>query len=122
MKGLLLLLGLILLMSVACSEKSYVNKLNYELKIGESVEIYYSTNSCCYYCFAKEQDLKHLTFIEEKTVDSGPENCSGCNFTGAFVFKATSVGFDTIKLKSTIASESCFDASVAPQEYFVRVQ
>lgn len=106
---------------IGCGLISYENQTHYELAIDETVEIYYSTNSCCYYCFAEEQNLRHIEYIEKKTLDSGPTDCDGCNSTSAYIFKAISAGIDTIRLKHTVASVSCEDADVAPEEYIVKV-
>ncbi len=112
----------ICLLFFACSQKTYENKPVYELKIGETVEIFYSTNSCCYYCFAEEQNLKHIEFVEDKTIDSGPKDCAGCNYTAAYVFKAQSVGTDTVKIKHVVASKSCEEAEGPPEEYIIHVK
>ena len=111
-----------LLFISSCYQKTYENQTNYQLKVNETVEIYYSTNSCCYYCFASEQNLNHIEYIEEKTVDSGPKDCAGCNFTAAYVFKAKSPGIDTVKLKHSTANESCTDANIIPEEYIIEVK
>ena len=83
-----LFLILIYLLICGCTEKVYENKPVYEINVDETVEIYYSTNSCCYYCFSEKQNLSHIEFLEEKSIDSGPDDCAGCNFTKAYVFKA----------------------------------
>ncbi|MCC6722442.1 MAG: hypothetical protein IT243_09595 [Bacteroidia bacterium] len=103
-------------------EKSYNNKPVYELKIGETLEIYYTTNSCCYYCFAKEQKLEHIEFVEDKTVDKGPKDCDGCDYTSAFVFKAKTVGTDTVRIKNSVASEQCETSDNPTQKYVVIVK
>lgn len=102
--------------------KKYENKPIYKLKIGETVNIYYSTNSCCYYCFANEQKLMHIEFVEDKMIDKGPEGCDGCNYTAAYIFKAKSAGTDTIKLKSSAASLPCEESEGLAGKYIVIVK
>ena len=101
---------------------SYENQAYYELEVGDLVEIYYSTNSCCYYCFSKQQNLEHLEFIEQKTVDSGPPGCAGCNYTSAYVFMAKSVGVDTIKLDMATGGEECGDRPTPLESYVVEIR
>lgn len=117
-----ILLLLTCLLIVSCSEKTYENQKTYELTVNETVEIYYSTNSCCQYCFAEEQNLNNIEFLEEKILDNGPEGCAGCNYVAAYVFRAISPGTDTIKLKYSVASESCWEADIIPEEYIVIVR
>lgn len=94
----------------ACSEPSPTtaeNKETYEVAVGETFEIYYSTNSCCFYCIYNQSSLQHVEKIDDLTVDSGPDDCDGCNSVSKYVFKATSVGEETIELKNVVASSSC---------------
>ena len=116
---LLICLGLFI---ISCTKKTYENKSSYELKVNETVEIYYSTNSCCYYCFAEEQNLNHLEFVEEKTIDRGPKNCDGCNYIAAYVFRAITPGIDTVKLKHATASEPCRDAEIPAEEFIIVIK
>lgn len=110
------LLGLMLLL--ACKELPK-NKDKYQVKIGEKVDIFYSTNSCCYYCVSNSVDLKHVKFLENNTIDSGPKDCDGCHFTAAFEFVAISAGRDTICLKHQSGSQNCSDSAGLGQETYV---
>ena len=113
---------LICLLIFGCTEKIYENKPVYEINVDETVEIYYSTNSCCYYCFSEEQNLNHIEYLEEKSVDSGPDDCAGCNFTRAYIFKAMSPGIDTVKLSHSVASKPCGESNAPFEEYVVIVK
>lgn len=86
---------------------AYTNTSNYILAVGKTIEIYYTTNSCCYYCISNVDALKHVELVGTKTVDPGPKGCDGCDYTAAFIFKGKSVGTDTIKLNHQIANTSC---------------
>ena len=115
-----LLISCVLLLN--CSLRTYENQPTYELEVNETVEIYYSTNSCCNYCFTESQNLKHIEYLKEITVDSGPRDCAGCNFTAAFVFKAISPGRDTVRLRFSEASRPCEEVEVPTEEFIVVVK
>lgn len=87
----------------ACS--NYENKERYTISVGEKVEIYYFTSSCCTFEVANLESLDNINFLEQKTIDTGPKDCSGCTGTSAFVFKAISPGMDTVKLKHIVISK-----------------
>ena len=103
----------------SCS--SYENQEHYQIYVGETIDIFYSTNSCCYYCVSNLGNLKHVALIEDKTIDNGPENCDGCNSTSAFVFKAVSIGIDTVKLKRVEASTDCEKSDSEPEIYIIEI-
>jgi len=85
--------------------KNYENKERYTISVGEKVEIYYFTNSCCTFEIANIESLDNIQFLEQKSIDTGPNDCSGCESTYAFVFKAIAPGVDTLKLKHVVISE-----------------
>ncbi len=115
-----LIISLITILFHGC--ENYENKDKYVVKVGESVEIYYSSNSCCYYCISNSEELVHVYLKETLTVDTGPEDCAGCNYTYALVFMAESVGVDTIELKSIQASKDCDSSNVIPQKFIIEVR
>ncbi len=102
--------------------KKYVNKDRYIISVGEELDLYYSTNSCCYYCITKEEGLKHITFSGRKTIDEGPNDCVGCNFTAAYTFRGKSVGIDTIELKLLAATMSCEEDEGRSEKYIIEVR
>ena len=116
----ILTLSIIILIFYGCN--SYKNKDRYEIKVGETVEIYYSTNSCCYYCLSNEKDLNHIKLIERITIGNGPEDCAGCNHTSAFVFKAESPGIDTVELKLLRATVNCDSNNVEAEKYVIEIK
>ena len=101
---------------------SYENKDKYEIKVGQTFEIYYSTNSCCYYCIVNESKLKHLKFIKRRTVDKGPKDCDGCNSTEAFVFRGESLGKEVVEIKRLGATMNCDDKEVNTEKYLVEIK
>ena len=112
-------LPLFLLLLSSCA--NYENQDSYQLKVGETVDIYYSTNSCCYYCVVNESELKHLKLIDEKVVKSGPRNTDGGNSTSAFVFQAISSGEEVVKLKKVEAAEDCQEYAGQIEAYQVNI-
>lgn len=110
----------------SCNHKSknidYTNTNEYNIKIGETVEIYYSTNSCCQYCIPDYQQLNHLEYIGEKTVLPMPKGCAGCNETNALMFKANSLGRDTIYGQIVAASRACPDSTKEMSKYIVTIE
>ncbi len=100
---------------------SYENKSIYKIRKGEQVNIYYSTNSCCYYCLFNNSELKHTQLKDKITIDPGPDDCAGCNYIAAFVFEGTSPGTDTIKLKRLGATMNCDSTDVEQERYIIQV-
>jgi hypothetical protein len=111
-----------LLISLLSCKKEYVNQPEYTLKKGETLDIYFSTNSCCEYCVLNRGELEAVTYENEITVEPYPDDCAGCSFTGAFVFKAIAPGTDTILLNVREASADCFELDGEPEMYIVHVQ
>ena len=103
------------------SFKDYSNKQRYTVSVGDEIPIYYSTNSCCYYCLLYEKDLKHIELEERMILDYGPEECEGCNYQAVFRFKAKSIGIDTVKLVSVSANEICDSTTNAIESYIIEV-
>lgn len=91
----------------SCATEDYSNKPSYKIKIGETFDIFYSTNSCCKYCTPK--NLNHLKITNVTTVDVGDANCEGCNYIAKYTFKGISLGKDTIELKLVGGGMSCAD-------------
>ncbi|MDJ1481038.1 hypothetical protein QNI16_11135 [Cytophagaceae bacterium YF14B1] len=117
----------LLLTASGCTSKEvgYTNSSTYQLHVGQTVEIYYSTSSCCYYCIVNEKSLSHVQFINRKAVEEHkkPEDmskmCVGCPSTFAFVFKAIKPGIDTIRLDRPMALESCDSTYSKDQELYI---
>lgn len=101
---------------------SYKNKEKYEIKVGETVEIYSATNSCCFYCHVSKDQYKHLKFIEGKTVDKGNKMAEGNTVTTAWIFKAESIGKDTVVLRHLYAADECDSSDAVPEMYIIEVK
>src|SRR5690554_3894591 len=126
MKKRIFLTLLILSLSLFQSCKStvdYSNKSSYDLKIGEELNLYFTTNSCCFECVTNLSELKHLSLIDEYFIsDDEQKDCEGCNRQKAFKFIANSVGIDTIRINSFTPNEICNDTTSNSEQYIISVQ
>lgn len=94
------LLTTIILLSLLFSCTNYQNKPKYTLKPNETVEVYFTLTGGVNVplCLVNQSNLKHIEYLKIKTVEESPKDCAGgCEFTIAYVFKATSKGTDTLK-------------------------
>jgi hypothetical protein len=101
---------------------SYKNKSYYLVNIGDTIEIYHSTNSCCKYCQPNADKLQHLEYIGSKVVIPSKKDCEGCNYTSALLFVAKSVGFDTIKDAIIPPVSDCNETIEGLTKYIVQVK
>ena len=106
---------------VAPQPDELVNQSKYEVAVGDTVKIYYTTNSCCVYC-SNKHELAKLDFVGENVVKPYPEGCAGCNATSALVFVAKQAGTDTLRGKVRAVSEGCGDLGAEAEEYEVAVK
>jgi hypothetical protein len=105
---------------ISKNKESYKNQELYDIKLDDSCRIYYSTNSCCFYCIYNRNDLDNVTLSNNLVLDEGPKDCNGCNAQYAYVFKGIKTGEDTVQLKSLPASKSCEDSAYVAK-YVIRV-
>ena len=102
--------------------KVFKNKSTYSMNIGDTIEIYHTTNSCCKYCQPNTDKLQHLDFIGSKNVIPSKKGCEGCNWTSAFMFVAKSKGVDTIKDAIIPPMSICKDTIKGLTNYIVRIK
>jgi len=100
----------------------YVNKDKYTISVGEKLDLYYSTNSCCYYCLSNEKALKHISLLGRKTIDTGPKDCEGCNYIAAFTFQGESIGVDTVYLQLLEAPMDCNADEGQIEKYIIEIK
>lgn len=93
---------IITFISHGCS--SYENKKEYNLKVGEKFEIYYTSNSCCGRCWNLEQ-VDNIEIIENRTIHT--TETPGATSKYAKVFRTVKAGIDTIKTSQYAMSDSC---------------
>ncbi len=100
----------------------YKNKPKYFINIGDTIEIYHSTNSCCKYCQPNADELQHLELIGSKIVIPSIKDCDGCNYTSALMFVAKSSGIDTIKDVIIPPLSECNESLANLNKYTVRIK
>ena len=86
--------------------EKFENKKEYNIKLGETFKIYYSTNSCCGYC-NNSQNLKNVSIIESIVVKEEKKGCEGCSTESAYIFKGLNRGRDTIRLYEISPMSNC---------------
>lgn len=103
-------------------ESNFINQNIYDIQVGDTLKIYYSTNSCCEYCIANRSKLRNISLIDDILVQSANKNCAGCNSVHALLFLAENKGMDTICGKIITASQSCLDSLECMDEFIVNVK
>lgn len=88
-------------------QKLQLNKKNYSIRIGEKVKIYYSTNSCCPFCFPRLDQLTSVRYIGNKMEINPCEECDGNNVLSSINFMGMKKGVDTIFTKIITPHENC---------------
>lgn len=114
--------GCILKTKLIADEKKYLNQLRYNLTIGDTLRIYYSTNSCCDYCITNSESICNLKYEGKEVISYYPENCEGCDRQMAVLFVAKTTGTDTIRGKRIAASQDCSDSVPSPDFYIVEIK
>ncbi|MEN9445423.1 MAG: hypothetical protein RIS47_2314 [Bacteroidota bacterium] len=123
---LYLLVSCALLSNIMCTSrqkqyKTYENPAVLRASIGDTVRIYYATNSCCRYCLLNASALRHTQYIDNVLVENSEDGCVGCNATYAFWFLATEVGTDTIYCNIATASAPCNDTLSQADRFIIEV-
>lgn len=113
-------ISIFLLFLILTFDKYPKNKKVYNLKIGEELLLYGTTNSCCCYTLCNPSDLKHLQHLGDKIVKTYGE-CAGCNYTEAEKFKALSAGKDTIIFAITAACADCDQNELGNEKYIINI-
>lgn len=112
-------------MLISCNngtEKAYTNKSHYSIAIGDTLEIYYTTNSCCQYCQPNAEKLRHLKYVGSKIILAERKDCIGCSQTSARMFLAKSKGIDSIKDATIGPLDNCSDTIKDLKNYIIEVK
>jgi len=77
-------------------------------------------------CFLNKTTLNSITLQEQKLVEPADEHCDGCTSYYAWVFKATKLGKDTIKIANIGGGDNCSDynadsSKIKPEIFIVTV-
>ncbi len=92
------------------AEIDYANQETYNVSVGDTVQIYFENNSCCYICVPNQDKYSHLLYVGEKMVKADNNDdglCVGCSSTFAQLFVAKSVGTDTVKIGIYLPANPC---------------
>lgn len=108
--------------SPSLTEEKFENKKVYNVHVGDTIEIYYSTNSCCKYCLGNEDKLLNLEFIGRKIVVPEEKGCDGCNHTAALSFVAIKKGTETIRGGIIPPVENCSDSIPNLEKFIVNIK
>ena len=108
-----LLIGLLFLLNVILYSciNDFHNKPKYEIKVGETFDLYVAENSCCSNCWINELSMKSITLVKHKLVSKPWFAKGGGTYYYAWVFKGIKVGVDTIKIVNLAigSGENCRD-------------
>ncbi|NVK66659.1 MAG: hypothetical protein HWE22_18850 [Flavobacteriales bacterium] len=108
----------------SCNTKDasdYVTPPEQTVNVGEKVNIYYTTNSCCRYCAPNIKNLNHLKYLGEEVIIPYDDGCAGCDETVALVFEAKSKGTDTIAGRILEQSKDCSDTLTEFESFVIHV-
>lgn len=83
---------------------TFENKDIYKIKVGETFQIYYSSNSSTYFTLDKKEKLTKIKLLDNKKVDNFNNECEGCTTNYAYIFKGIVKGEETIALTEKVIS------------------
>jgi hypothetical protein len=101
--------------------KDFFNSDRYNISVGDTLRIYYTTNSCCYYCLPGKHESSLLEYIGEELVVPSEKDCDGCSSTSALLFVANSPGTVELKGRIVAASRGCEDSTATWETFFVHI-
>lgn len=87
------------------------NQSQYALEVGDTLRIYYSTNSCCKFCIPTLDNLPHLKYLDHRCIIPSKRFCEGCNSTMEVSFKAISVGHTELKQGIISPASNCSNSA-----------
>ncbi len=99
MRKLLPILTLVL--ACGCRE----NKPFYLIHVGETMDLYLGTNSCCKHCWLDNAQVEHVRFIGEEVIETS--DLAGGSGRTAWTFQGLSPGTDTLRIAWVTAGIPC---------------
>jgi len=94
---LLILIGLFF---SSCA--NFENKETYNIKVGETFQIYYSSGSASYFVLENKEKLKNIKLVEHKQLDNFNSKCEGCESHYSFKFIGLTKGEETIAITENV--------------------
>lgn len=96
---------LLILMGIFFSScTNFENKNTYNIRVGETFQIYYSTGSATYFVIENKEKLKNIKLVEHKQLDNFNSKCDGCDSHYSFKFIGLSKGEETIAITENVMS------------------
>ena len=74
----------------------YENQSAYEIRVGEQVDLYILSNSCCRNCWLAQERVVHTGMVNERVVEE-TDHIGGSNVL-AWTFEGRSPCMDTIRI------------------------
>lgn len=84
-----------------------VNLDYYEMKVGDTLPIYYRTNTCCPFCIPKMKEIPQLKYLGNKLIYDCPFGTEGANITASQNFLAVSKGIVTLEYGIVTPNDVC---------------
>lgn len=84
-----------------------VNLDYYEMKVGDTLPIYYRTNTCCQFCIPKMKEIPQLKYLGNKLIYDCPFGKEGANVTASQNFLAVSKGIVTLEYGIVTPNDIC---------------
>lgn len=92
----------ILLVLTACSRE---NKAFYSIHVGETMDLYLGTNSCCLHCWIDSAQVSHVRWISEEVIETSP--LDGGSGRMIWTFQGMTPGIDTLRIAWIPAGNGC---------------
>lgn len=98
---------------------NFENKHTYNIKVGETFQIYYFTGSESYSIIENEEKLKNIKLIEHKKLDNLNNKCEGCPSHFSHKFIGLNKGKETFSITQ---KSSGFDEVISTKKYNVIIE
>lgn len=110
-----------LVIFISCNQETYNNKSQYNLEVGEVIEIYIGYPSRGGYCTTEFETFQHIEFVKKRIIEEGDQDCFDCKSMVGLSFRAISAGQDTIRIDRLGKTEVCDLFSSESQRIIFRV-
>ncbi len=114
---------ILVLLCMRCAEvvPEYKNKEVYNIAIGETIDIYHVTNSCCRICVANLDSLQYTSQIDDSIIYKDGD-CAGCSYTVAISIMGIQAGSDTLRFTNQSGGSACGQEVYHSYLYIVNVE
>ena len=98
---------------------NFENKETYNIKVGETFQIYYFSGSESYFMLDNEKKLKNIKLVEHKKLDNFNSKCEGCPSHYSHKFIGLTKGKETI---SIIEKSPSMDNVIETKKYNIIIE